>query len=157
MVTVGLGTENAGAGFARHQVPRHRRQPDRLREELSSRSSGTLLARGFADQTLDVELFVEGQSTPVAKTQVKVPEAGDVIPITGLKYIPQTPGEKMITLKVAQHDGELVTSNNEISTFVTVMSGGLNVLFLQGPNPSWDYRYLMRRSPPRPTSRSTGS
>ena len=47
-------------------------------------------------------------------------------------------------------DGEVVLSNNEISTFVTVLSGGLNVFFLQGSNFTWDYRFLMRaieRSP----------
>ena len=31
----------------------------------------------------------------------------------------------------------MVVSNNEISTFVSVLSGGLNVLFLQGPNSSF--------------------
>ena len=132
------------ARLARHQAPRHRRQPDRVRQESSSRSRARSLARGFANQTLDVELFVEGQADAVAKTQVKVPDGADVIPITGLKYIPQTPGEKMITLKVAAQDGELLKSNNEISTFVTVLSGGLNVLFLQGSNWSWDYKYMMR-------------
>ena len=75
----------------------------------------------------------------MAKTQVKVPDGADVIPITGLKYMPQTPGEKKVTLKVAKQDGELVVTNNEISTFVTVLSGGLNVLFLQGSNFTWDY------------------
>src|SRR5437868_3792696 len=105
---------------------------------------GTLLARGFANQTLDVELFVEDMPTAVAHARVKVPEGADVIPLSGLKYIPETPGEKQITLKVAQHEGELVASNNQISTFVTVLSGGLNVLFLQGANFSWDYKYLMR-------------
>ncbi len=50
----------------------------------------------------------------------------------------------MLTLKVAVHDGELVKSNNQISTFVTVVAGGLNVLFLQGSNWSWDYKYMMR-------------
>ncbi len=81
---------------------------------------------------------------------MKVPDGTDVIPITGMKYTPQTPGEKQVTLKVAKQDGELVVTNNEISTFVTVLSGGLNVLFLQGSNFTWDYRFLMRaieRSP----------
>ena len=77
---------------------------------------------------------MEGQATPVAKTRVKVPDGVDMIPVTGLKYTPQTPGEKQITLRVPKQDGELVVSNNEISTFVTVLSGGLNVLFLQGSN-----------------------
>ncbi|KAJ3058103.1 hypothetical protein HK102_010691, partial [Quaeritorhiza haematococci] len=104
---------------------------------------GTLSARGFAGQTLDVELLVEDQPPAVARAQITVPAGTDAVPIAGLNYIPQTPGEKKVTLKVAPREGELVVSNNEISTFVTVLSGGLNVLFLQGPNFTWDYRYLM--------------
>ena len=52
--------------------------------------------------------------------------------------------KKLLTLKVAHREGELLDSNNQISTFVTVLTGGLNVMFLQGPNISWDYKYLMR-------------
>ncbi|MGD0041885.1 MAG: glutamine amidotransferase, partial [Isosphaeraceae bacterium] len=96
----------------------------------------------FAGQPIEVELLVEGQS--VAKTQVRVPEGSDVAPIVGLKMIPQTPGEKKVTIRVPPLEGEFVTTNNEISTFVTVLSGGLNVMFLQGPNFTWDYRFLMR-------------
>ena len=75
---------------------------------------------------------------------VQVPDGSDTVPITGMKYNPQTPGEKLITLKVAPQEGELFVTNNEISTFVTVLSGGLNVLFLQGPTATWDYRYVYR-------------
>ena len=100
------------------------------------------MARGFANRPIEVELLVEGK--PVAKTQVRVPEGSEVVPITGLQFIPQTQGEKKITLKVTPLEGEFVTTNNEISTFVTVLSGGLNVMFLQGPNFTWDYRFLMR-------------
>jgi len=143
IVTVGLGTENAGAVH----------KDIRLRDIVTSPTvfvknqlevRGTLVAHGFANQSIVVELYVEGQADPVAKTQVKVPEGVDSIPVTGLKYIPQTPGEKLITIKAAQQDGELVVTNNQISTFVTVLSGGLNVLFLQGSNFTWDYRYLWR-------------
>ncbi len=143
VITVALGTESAGAGS----------RDIRMRDIATSSTGfvknkmevrGTLQARGFANQTLDVELILEGKSTPVAKTRVKVPDTGDVIPITGLEFIPQEAGEKKVTLKVAVQDGELVKSNNEISTFVTVLSGGLNVLFLQGSNWSWDYKYMMR-------------
>jgi uncharacterized membrane protein len=142
VVTVGLGTENVGAGS----------RDINLRDIVASRMMfvknsteirGNLTARGFANQTLDVELFVEDRPDAVAKTRVKVPDGADLVPITGLKYVPQTPGDKMLTLKVAVHDGELVKSNNQISTFVTVMAGGLNVLFLQGSNWSWDYKYMM--------------
>jgi len=104
---------------------------------------GTLSARGYTGETLDVELFVEDQPTAVARTRVKVPEKADSVPISGLIYVPESPGDKKVTLKVAPREGELVTTNNEVGTFVTVLSGGLNVLFLQGPNFTWDYKYLM--------------
>ena len=38
----------------------------------------------------------------------------------------------------------MVVSNNEMSTFVSALSGGLNVLFLQGANSTFDYRFLGR-------------
>ena len=143
VVTVGLGTENAGAGSRDLGVRDIATAPTVfVKNQLEVR--GTLMARGFGGQSIDVEMYVEGVSAAVAKTQVKVPDGTDVTPITGLKYIPQTPGEKKVTLKVAPRDGELVTTNNEISTFVTVLSGGLNVMFLQGPNFTWDYKFLMR-------------
>src|SRR5207248_3028257 len=105
---------------------------------------GVLVVRGFANQSLDVELYVEGDERPVATQQVKVPEGTEVVPINGLKYIPQTPGEKKITLKVKPKEGELLRANNEIGTFITVLSGGLNVLHLVGATPTWEYKYLFR-------------
>ncbi len=147
--TVGVGTENAGAQSRDLAVRDLIANPTVfVKNELVVK--GSLIARGFANQWLDVELLVEGQDAPVAKMQVKAPEDAQVIPLAGLKYIPQTHGEKKITLRVVKRDGELVESNNEVSTFVTVLSGGLNVLFLQGPNLTFDYRFLMRaigRSP----------
>ncbi|AMV36170.1 glutamine amidotransferase [Planctomyces sp. SH-PL62] len=140
--TVVLGTQGAGAGSRDVAVRDIAAGPTVfVKNKLEVR--GALSARGFTGETLDVELFVEDQPTAVARTKIKIPEDADAVPITGLNYIPQTPGEKKVTLKVAPREGELVVSNNEISTFVTVLSGGLNVLFLQGPNFTWDYRYLM--------------
>jgi hypothetical protein len=143
VVTVGLGTENAGGG-SRDVMLRDIVAGPTVFVKNNLEVQGTLLARGFANRTLDVELFVEGVPFRVAHTQVKVPaDASNVIPIRGLKYVPQSPGEKLVTLKVTPQDGEMLKSNNEISTFVTVLSGGLNVLFLQGSNFSWDYKYMM--------------
>jgi hypothetical protein len=143
IITVGLGTENAGTTHKDVALRDIVNSPTVfVKNQLEVRA--TMVARGFANRSLGVELFVEGQADPVAKTQVKVPDGVDTIPVTGLKFIPQTAGEKRLTLKVAPQEGELVVSNNEISTFVTVLSGGLNVLFLQGSNFTWDYRYLFR-------------
>ncbi|QEH38307.1 hypothetical protein OJF2_69080 [Aquisphaera giovannonii] len=141
--TVGFGSENAGKQSRDIAVRDITTAPSVfVKNQLEVR--GTLVSHGYPGQPVDVEMYVEGQGAPVAKTQVKVPEGADSAPISGLKYIPQTPGEKMVTLKVTPRDGEFITTNNEISTFVTVLSGGLNVMFLQGPNFTWDYRYLLR-------------
>ena len=107
VVTVGLGTENAG-GSSRDIMLRDIIAGPTVFVKNHLEVKGTLLARGFANQTLDVELFVEDNPVAVARTKVKVPDAATVVPITGLKYIPQTPGEKQITLKVAPQDGELL-------------------------------------------------
>ena len=49
-----------------------------------------------------------------------------------LRHTPRTPGEYKVTLRVEPREGELVTTNNEVSTFVTVRAGGINVLYLVG-------------------------
>ncbi len=42
------------------------------------------------------------------------------------------PGEFKLTLEVPDQPGELVTTNNQLSTFVNVLKGGLNVLYIEG-------------------------
>jgi hypothetical protein len=49
-----------------------------------------------------------------------------------LTTITQVPGEYKITLRADAQTGELVTTNNEMSTFITVLKGGINVLYLEG-------------------------
>jgi uncharacterized membrane protein len=140
-VTVGLGTEKTGSGSKDIAVRDIAAGPT-VFVKNQTEVHGTLVAHGYSGQPIDVELLVDGQS--VAKTKVRVPDGADVAQITGIKFIPQTPGEKKVTLRVPPLDGEFVKTNNEIGTFVTVLSGGLNVMFLQGPNFTWDYRFLMR-------------
>lgn len=142
VVTIPLGTENAKTG-ARDISLREIIAGSTVFVKNELEVKGTLVARGFANQTLDVELLVEDDPTPVARAKVKVPDATNIVPISGLKYIPKSPGEKKLTLRVAQQEGEVLPANNQISTFVTVLSGGLNVKFLQGSNWSWDYKFMM--------------
>lgn len=104
--------------------------------------SGSLVVRGFPKQPIELEMLVDDK--PVAKTTLEAPLGTEVIPIKGLKYIPQTPGEKLVTLRVKPKDQELITTNNEMSTFVNVLSGGLNVLFVQGPSSPWEYKFWNR-------------
>ena len=64
VVTVGLGTENAGAG-SRDIMLRDIIAGPTVFVKNQLEVQGTLLARGYANQTLDVELFVE--DNPVAR------------------------------------------------------------------------------------------
>ena len=107
---------------------------------------GVVGTRGFGGKSIDVDLFVEGDPRPVDTQMVKVPEGADVVPVTGLKYVPETPGEKRLTLKVKSQSGEpeLIASNNEVSTYLEVLKGGLKVLYIQGPDFSWEPKYLIR-------------
>ena len=106
--------------------------------------TGTLLARGFAKQAVTVDMLVDDNPIPVASKRIVIPDGVDQIPITGLKYTPSTTGEKKITLSVKPIEGETVPTNNTVSTFVTVLKGGLNVLFIQGPHFTWEYKYFIR-------------
>ncbi len=95
---------------------------------------GTLSIDGFAGQSIPVQLLFEtpsGQMEQVAGEAVKARENGEAIPVE-LQTIPQTPGEFKLTLRARKQPGELVTTNNEMSTFVTVLKGGINVLYVEG-------------------------
>ena len=82
------------------------------------------MARGFANQPIDVEMFVEDEPKPVRPKTIKVPEGTEVVPITGLKYIPQTPGEKKITLRVKPQDGGAARAPTTRSARISPCSRG---------------------------------
>ena len=71
------------------------------------------------------------QMEVVDTVQVDTQNGNQSLPVL-LRHTPQTPGEYKVTLRVEPRDGELVTTNNEASTFVTVRKGGINVLYLVG-------------------------
>jgi len=94
--------------------------------------AGALRTEGLENQKVPYELLVEtapGKMTSAAKREATGKPDGEQTPIE-LSYVPKAPGEVKITLRAAEQPGELVTTNNEISTFVTVLKGGVNVLYL---------------------------
>jgi len=141
ITSVGFGSPTAGANSKDIAIRDFSTSPSVfVKNQLQI--NGSLLVRGFPNQPIDVELLVDG--TSVAKTTVQAPAGSDLVKLKGLKYIPQTQGEKLVTLRVKPKDLELIKTNNESSTFVNVLSGGLNVLFVQGPSWSWEYKYWYR-------------
>lgn len=104
----------------------------------------TVTARGFPGKKLTAQLFEEGRAEPVASAQFDAPENGQPHALNNLAYIPEKPGETRLTLKIVPQEGELTVTNNETGTYINVLKGGLNVLYVQGPAFSWEYRFLAR-------------
>ncbi len=99
----------------------------------------TLGAEGYANQTFKAQLLwetPEGEMEVVDTREITIENNQRRIPIS-LTHTPLTPGEYKISVKIVDNagnwpEGELVTSNNSQSTFVSVLKGGVNVLYLVG-------------------------
>ena len=99
--------------------------------------AGQVRVDGFVNREIRLRLLFEtspGAMEPVAEQTLSAAADGQLLPIQ-LSYAPQLPGEYRLTLEAVGQPGELVTTNNRLSTFVNVLSGGLSVLYLEG-----DYR-----------------
>ncbi len=103
-----------------------------VKNELSI--SGQVRVDGFVNVDIPVRVLFEtpsGKMEVVAEQKVRATKDGQLLPIQ-LSYIPETPGEYKLTLEVAEQPGELVTTNNRLSTFVRVLKGGLKALYIEG-------------------------
>ena len=97
--------------------------------------TGTLRVSGFAEQSIPVQLLFEtdgGKQEIVANTMIQAKDDGQEVKFS-LSYAPQEVGLFKYTVRVPPQEREVTDRNNEQSSFVQVLEGGLNVLFLQGP------------------------
>ena len=96
--------------------------------------SGRVRLEGLAGRAVPVVLLAEdgrGGMEEVARTTVQTAaETGEES--VRLAWTPKALGERKLTLQVDPQDGEVVITNNQLSTFVTVIDGGLKVLYLEG-------------------------
>ncbi len=95
---------------------------------------GQIRVDGYVNVDIPVRVLFEtspGKMEVVAQQTIKAASDGQLLPIA-LSYVPEQPGEYRLTLEAAEQSGELVTTNNRLSTFVQVLKGGLNVLYLEG-------------------------
>ncbi len=96
--------------------------------------SAQIRANGFVNRDLPVRLLFEtspGKMDVVGETTVRPTADGQMIPVQ-FDYVPQTPGECKLVVEAVPQTGELATTNNQLTTFVNVTSGGLNVLYVEG-------------------------
>lgn len=95
--------------------------------------AGRVRLEGLTDRAAVVKLLAEndaGSMEEVARTTVKGGPAVDEA--VRLAWTPQSLGERKLSLVVERQEGEVVVTNNELSTFVEVVDGGLRVLYLEG-------------------------
>ncbi len=96
--------------------------------------SGQVSVYGYVNVAIPVRVLFEtapGQMEIVAEQTIRATSDGQLLPVR-LSYVPLVPGERKLTLQAAEQPGELATTNNELSTFVNVLKGGLNVLYVEG-------------------------
>lgn len=95
---------------------------------------GVLRVRGYVNQAIPVELSLEdsaGQKRSLGTVRLTAREDGQQLPVE-VAFTPDRVGRFKLILRAAEQAGELVTRNNELSAYLTVLEGGLRTLYLYG-------------------------
>ncbi len=98
---------------------------------------GLVRVRGYAKQDLPVELILtddKGQRQTVGRRTIRASEDNRQVEVEFI-YAPQAPGHYRLTLKAEPQPDEQVAKNNQLDAFLTVLEGGLRVLYIYGNLP----------------------
>ena len=96
--------------------------------------AGRIRLDGLADRDVVVKLLAENESGAMEEVARTVVRGGPQVneEAVRLAWTPKALGERKLSLVVEPQEGEVVLTNNELSTFVEVVDGGLRVLYLEG-------------------------
>ncbi len=103
----------------------------------------TVAARGFANQTIPVQLVVtdpDNQETVVDFKSVQFRGQNEQKSIT-MGFVPEKPGQYRVVVRAEPQATEISSRNNELPAFLTVFDGGLKVLYVTG-NANHEQRFL---------------
>ena len=134
-----------GAAQARDAAMASLSVPETVFLGTSVEVAGRVRLDGLTDREATVRLSVEqpdGRLTEVARRTLRASAAATEEPVR-LEWTPDSLGERKLVLAVDPVEGETVVTNNELSTFVEVVDGGLRVLYLEG-SPRVEQRFLRR-------------
>jgi len=119
--------------------------------------SAKIRALGAANRELTVRLLVEDPSQPDPEGGAKMRVASPPLKLTTdqneavlpveLSYIAEQSGEYKLTLEVVPLPGEPLTVNNSVTTFITVLKGGISVAYFDIPRPEQKYIRRTNDSP----------
>jgi uncharacterized membrane protein len=96
--------------------------------------TGTMRASGYVNRDLPVQLILldgAGDERIAATESYRATRDGEQLRYQ-LSYVPEQPGEYKLIVRAVAQEGEATTTNNELPTYLTVLAGGLRVLYLQG-------------------------
>jgi hypothetical protein len=125
--------QQRGAGQSRDAAVVSLAAGDKVYVKNALEVAGRVRLEGLAGPAV-VKLLAEdeaGTMAEVARTTVRATSPAGEEPVR-LAWKPTSVGERKIALVVEPQDGEVIVANNELSTFVDVMDGGLRVLYLEG-------------------------
>lgn len=108
--------------------------PDRVFVKNELNVGTYLRAIGYANRAIQVQLLFEtepGKSEVVETQTVTVETSDERIPVR-FRYIPESIGERKVSVVVPPQPGEALITNNEQSTLVKVLAGGIKVLYVEG-------------------------
>jgi hypothetical protein len=90
--------------------------------------------KGVANRPLRVQLLLksENENMVVQETLEIVADNADAMVPVRFQWTAKTPGQYQIAVKIEAVDGELLLQNNTQTAFLTVLEGGLRVLYFYG-------------------------
>lgn len=95
---------------------------------------GTLRISGYLNRDLPLQLVLEtsdGKEEIVGTIQVRQSDTLTEVPFE-FDYTPTQPGRYKIVVRAPPQDGEVTTDNNELPAVLTVLEGGIRVLYVEG-------------------------
>ena len=91
--------------------------------------------RSYTNKAIPVELVVEnsvtGKQEIVDRQTVTATEDGQQKTVR-MNYLPPKTGRFKLIVRAPVQPGEIVTKNNQLTAFLTVLEGGLRILYLEG-------------------------
>jgi hypothetical protein len=133
LFTIPFG-QSRGLGEARDVAVKNLGVAEQVFVQNELEITGEIRVDGYVNREIPVRVLFEtapGKMEIVAQQTIRATSDGQLVPVK-FTYAPQTAGQYKLTLDVVGQPGELVTTNNELSTFVNVLKGGLKVLYLEG-------------------------
>ncbi len=106
---------------------------------------GQIRVRGYVQKEIPIELTLEdsaGNKLNRGTKNVKATKDGEPLEVQ-FPITPEKIGHFRLTMRAELQEGELVAKNNSLSAYLTVLEGGLRILYLDGEK-RFEQKFLRR-------------